>query len=127
MTAEDQKRLTEDPDGLLSYEYIANHIEEATDEDIAAAARNIMRADLYGQFTASAARYLHAIDPAKYAALIAALTAATIDKDRERRYLGDLAVSLYGADYAAHAAELSATDDNFRRIYKRLFPNPESL
>lgn len=28
----------------------------------------------------------------------------------------------YGADYAARADELSAADDNFRRIYKRLFP-----
>ena len=28
----------------------------------------------------------------------------------------------YGADYADRADELSAVDNNFRRIYKRLFP-----
>jgi hypothetical protein len=28
----------------------------------------------------------------------------------------------YGADYAGRAAELSAADNNFRRIYKRLYP-----
>ena len=28
----------------------------------------------------------------------------------------------YGADYAEKAAELSASDNNFRRIYKRLNP-----
>ena len=29
---------------------------------------------------------------------------------------------MYGPDYAERSEELSATDDNFRRIYKRLFP-----
>ena len=53
--------------------------------------------------------------------------AATIDKDREHRYLADILTGIYGPDYASHAAALSASDDNFRRIYKRLFPNPDSL
>jgi hypothetical protein len=30
--------------------------------------------------------------------------------------------SLYGEDYAERAAELSAVDNNFRRMYKRLYP-----
>ena len=28
----------------------------------------------------------------------------------------------YGPDFASRAGELSATDNNFRRIYKRLYP-----
>jgi hypothetical protein len=71
---------------------------------------------------ASAARYLNAIDAERYAEPVRTLVAATIDRDREHRYIGDLMQSLYGEDYAEHAAELSATDNNFRRMYKRLYP-----
>ncbi len=126
MTNDDIKHLHNDPDGLQTYEFIANNI-ESIDDVLDALVENIIRVDLSGQFTASAARYLHAIDPDKYATAISTLVAATIDKDREHRYLADVLQGIYGADYAEHAAELSASDDNFRRIYKRLFPNPESL
>ena len=47
---------------------------------------------------------------------------AAIAKDRDHVYLAYLASSLWGADYKERAAELSASDDNFRRIYKRLYP-----
>lgn len=126
MTNDDIKHLHNDPDGLQTYEFIANNI-ESIDDVLDALVENIIRVDLSGQFTASAARYLHAINPDKYATAISTLVAATIDKDREHRYLADVLQGIYGADYAEHAAELSASDDNFRRIYKRLFPNPESL
>lgn len=36
MTQEDTKRLQNDPDGLLTYEYLANNI-ETCDEDLDAA------------------------------------------------------------------------------------------
>lgn len=72
---------------------------------------------------ASAARYLNAIDSEGYSPAIRRLVAATIDKDREHRYLPDLLQGLYGTDYKEHATELCASDDNFRRIYKRLFPS----
>ena len=49
--------------------------------------------------------------------------AAAIEKDRERAYIGQLLAELWGEDYAEHADEISARDDNFRRIYKRLFPS----
>lgn len=127
MTSDDEKRLKSDPDGLLTYEYLANNIETCGAADLDAVVENLKRVDLNGQFTASAARYLNAIDPEAYAPAINALAAATIDKDREHRYLGNLVSSLYGEDYKERAAELSARDDNFRRIYKRLYPNPESL
>ena len=126
MTTEDEKRLHNDPDGLLTYEYIANHI-ESIDTDIEALIANLVRVDISGQFTASAARYLHAIDAEHYADAVSKLIAATITKDREHRYLQDILTGVYGADYAERAAELQAKDDNFRRIYKRLFPNPDSL
>ena len=120
MTDDDKKALAKDPDGLLTYEYIANHIGSCID-DMEYLVDNMVAVDLTGQFTASAARYLSAIDPPAYAAHVNRLIAATIEKDRERRYLGDLLQGIWGPDYASRAAELSAADNNFRRIYKRLF------
>ncbi len=118
----DKLNLKQDPDGLLTYEYIANHIEALDAEDFDWLCDNMETVDLSGQFLASAARYLHAIDGEAYAATIRRLVAAAIDKDREHRYLPGILNSIYGADYAQRAAELSAADNNFRRIYKRLYP-----
>lgn len=114
------KLLEQDPDGLLTYEYIANHI-DTIDPLIDALADHIVKVDPCGQFVVSAARYLHAIDASKYAPQISRLVAAAIDKDRERRYIADL-LTMWGPDYADHVDELTATDNNFRRIYKRLYP-----
>ena len=122
MTDEDKKKLRQDADGLLTYEYLANHIGECGPEEIDALIENMARVDLTGQFLASAARYLHAIDAEGYAPAIRSLVSQAIDKDREHRYLPDLLQGLYGEDYETRANELCATDDNFRRIYKRLFP-----
>lgn len=115
------KELAKDPDGLLTYEYIANNIGDISD-DIDFLVDNMTRVDATGQFVVSAARYLNAIDPEGFGAAINRLVAAAITKDRERRYLPELMESLYGSDYKERASELSASDDNFRRIYKRLFP-----
>lgn len=121
MDQELKKNLANDPDGLLTYEYIANHIGGCDDimDDLV---DNMILVDTTGQFLVSAARYLYAIDPEKYSAHINKLIATAIEKDRERRYIGDLLQSIWGADYADHVDELSGTDDNFRRIYKRMFP-----
>lgn len=121
MTEDEKKRLALDADGLLTYEYIANHI-GTCELDIEWLVDNMIRVDNNGQFTGSAARYLSAIDPQQFRPQIAALVAATIDKDREHRYLPALLLGIWGDDCEAHAAELSAADDNFRRIYKRLHP-----
>lgn len=122
MTDDEKKRLSLDADGLATYEYIANHI--GTPElEIEWLADNMARVDSNGQFTGSAARYLHAIDPTAFAPQISALIAATIDKDREHRYLPALLQGIYGDDCESRAAELSAVDNNFRRIYKRLHPS----
>ena len=121
MTDENKKRLATDADGLLTYEFIANNI--GTPElEIDWLADNMIRADQTGQFTGSAARYLHAINPEEYADAISKLISATIDKDREHRYLAALLEGIYGKDCEERAAELSSEDDNFRRIYKRLHP-----
>lgn len=120
-----KKELAADPDGLLTYEYIANHI-GLCDDIMSELIENMIKVDKNGQFVASAARYLHAIDAEKYAEMIAVLVSAAIEKDRERNYLANLVESLYGADYVSRAAELTETDDNFRRILKRLRPS-ESL
>lgn len=121
MTDDDKKRLAADTDGLLTYEYIANHI-GTEGLDIDWLIDNIIRVDANGQFSGSAARYLHAIDAGHFSPQINRLIAATIDKDREHRYLAALMQGIWGDDYQSRATELSATDDNFRRIYKRLFP-----
>jgi hypothetical protein len=116
-----KKKLSADADGLLTYEYIANHI-DTVEPDLDWLVDNMVKVDLTGQFVISAARYLFAIDATSFAPHIDKLIKAGIEKDREHRYLGDMLMHMYGADYADHAAELSAKDDNFRRIYKRLFP-----
>lgn len=122
MTADDLKKLRQDTDGLLTYEYLANHIGECEPSDIDALIENMAHVDLSGQFLASAARYLNAIDASGYAPAIKTLVSQAIDKDREHRYLPDLLQGLYGDDYSSRAQELCSCDDNFRRIYKRLFP-----
>lgn len=116
-----KKQLSKDPDGLLTYEYIANHIADCGDimEELV---DNMITVDSTGQFSVSAARYLNAIDAVAYAGDISRLVGAAIEKDREHRYIGDLLPALWGADYMAHVEELNAASDNFRRIYKRIHP-----
>jgi len=116
-----KKELSKDPDGLLTYEYIANNI-DTCHEIIDELVDNMIMVDRNGQFLVSAARYLNAIDCDFYASSISRLIAAAIEKDREHRYIGDLLQGIWGSDYASRVDELNSTDDNFRRIYKRLYP-----
>ncbi len=122
MTEDDKKKLRQDKDGLLTYEYLANHIGECGPEEIDALIENMSHVDHTGQLMASAARYLNAIDAVGYAPAIKSLVSLVIDKDREHKYLLDLLQGLYGENFECRAIELCASDDNFRRIYKRLFP-----
>jgi hypothetical protein len=117
------KRLEKDESGLLTYEYIANNINNADiDKEIDVLVDNIIKVDKTGQFVVSTARYLNAIDKDAFALQIDRLIKAAITVDRERAYLGVLAASIWGDDYKERAASLTASDDNFRRIYKRLYP-----
>lgn len=123
MIEENAKKILEkDSEGLLTYEYIANNIDSCF-EDMDWLVANMIKVDLTGQFVASAARYLYAIDSQKYATCISQLIAAVIEKDREHRYLPGLIQGIWGDDYASRADELNKSDDNFRRIYKRLYPS----
>lgn len=115
------KELEKDPDGLVTYEFMANNI-GAIDDDMDWLVDNLTKVDGNGQFLVSAARYLNAVDRERFAGAIDRLVAAAIDKDRERAYIGQLLQSLYGDDYMERAGELRLTDNNFRRIYKRLYP-----
>lgn len=126
MTEDVKKTLAADIDGLRCYEYLANNIETCAD-DLNEIIDMLVDADIKGQFSASAARYLNAIDPERYAPQIDRLVNAAIELDREHAYLAGLMQGLYGEDYLEHADRLSAEDDNFRRIYKRLYPSATSL
>lgn len=120
MSEEILKKLRKDEDGLATYEYIANNIGNC-DDIMPKLVENIIQVDRNGQFVVSTARYLHAIDKDKYADSIDTLVKAAIERDREHKYITDLLGSIWGADYAERVDELNK-DDNFRRIYKRVFP-----
>ena len=123
MDDELKKRLENDENGLITYEYIANNINNADfSQEVDGLVDNIINVDKTGQFVVSTARYLNAIDREAFAPQIDRLIKAAIVADRERVYLGVLAASIWGDDYKERASSLIASDDNFRRIYKRLYP-----
>lgn len=115
------KKLKKDEDGLATYEYIANNI-GSCDCDMPELVDNIIKVDRNGQFIVSTARYLAAIDKEKYSDSISKLLDASIEKDRDRKYMPSLLASIWGEDCVEKAEELSASDNNFRRIYKRVYP-----
>ena len=115
------KKLSKDPNGLMTYEYIANNI-QTIDDIMPELVDNMILIDKTGQFIVNTARYLNAIDSNRFADSIDRLVKAAIARDREHVYLADLAVSLWGPDFREKAAQLCETDDNFRRIFKRLYP-----
>lgn len=114
-------KLNNDSDGMLNYEYIANNIDSCFDI-LPQLVDNIIRIDVSGQFAASAARFLAAVNKDKFNPYISKLVEATISKDRERKYIPSLLPAIWGNDYSEHVNELREKDDNFRRIYKRLYP-----
>lgn len=113
-----------DTDGMATYEYIVNNVGTCL-EDMPALVANLKRADISGQFLASTARFLAAVDRPAFEGWIGPLVDATIDKDREHRYIGSLLEAIWGHDYKERADELRVSDDCFRRVYKRVYP--ESL
>lgn len=117
-----KKKLEMDSNGLSTYEYIANNINDM-DEVLDECVENIINVDRTGQFVVSTARYLNAIDSEKYHDAIDVLIKAAITKDRDHVYLASLASSIWGNDYVSRADQLKEQDDNFRRIYKRLYPS----
>lgn len=118
---EETKLLLKDPNGMMTYEYIVNHVDSCA-EKLPSLIDNLKRVDSTGQFLASSARFLCAVDREHFAPFIPALIEGAIDKDRERRYIGSLLEAIWGADYQENAEELKAKDDCFRRVYKRIYP-----
>lgn len=108
--------------GMALYEQLVDCCESDTDRlpDLIFKLRDT---DVSGQFLASSARYLCALDRSRFEPWIVSLIEAAIDKDRERRYIGSLLQAIWGEDYAERAESLSEQDNNFRRIYKRVCNN----
>lgn len=119
--SENIKNLNGDQDGMETYDYIVNNVETCIDS-MPELVDNLRRADISGQFLASTARFLCAVDREKFSEWIQPLVEGAIEKDRERRYIGALLQAIWGADYEERAEELKASDDTFRRIYKRVYP-----
>ena len=122
MTKEEIEAVDKDKEGLQTYEFLVNHLYELNDAQLSEVIDHLESADRSGQYLASGARYMHAIDSERFKEYVRRLVALTIERDRERNYLSDLIQALYGANYYDRVEEL-ASDDNFRRMYKRLFPD----
>ena len=115
------KKLEKDTTGMDTYEYIVNHTDTCFDE-LPRLIENLKRADLTGQFLASTARFLHAVDAEKFDPFLEQIIGAAIERDKERKYIGILLEALWGPDYEEKAGQLQKDNDSFRRIYKRLYP-----
>lgn len=119
--SETLKSLSGDTDGMATYDYIVNNVDTCL-ESMPQLVENLRRADISGQFLASTARFLCAVDREKFSGWITPLIEGAIEKDRERRYIGSLLQAIWGNDYMERADVLREEDDNFRRIYKRIYP-----
>lgn len=108
--------------GMEIYEYIVNNVTECHDR-LDNIIMELKKADKSGQFLASTARFLVAIDKEAFAEFLPQLIEAAIERDHERRYIGQLPEAIWGPDYKERAEELSASDDVFRRLYKRVCPS----
>lgn len=118
----DIKELGKDPDGMATYDYLVNHIPHCINE-MDFLVDNLLKVDNTGQFLASSARFLSSVDRQTFDPWIGRLIEGAIDKDRERRYIWSLLEAVWGPDYRERAAELKKSDNNFRRVYKRVYPN----
>lgn len=117
-----QKKVAEEGRGMEIYEYIVNNVGECRDR-LGNLIMELRQADPTGQFLASTARFLTAVDRDAFAEFLPPLIESAIEKDRERRYIGQLLEAIWGKDYREHTDELVAGDDLFRRLYKRVYPS----
>lgn len=113
-------------EGMAIYEYIVDNADSCI-EEMPELIEKLKAVDVSGQFLASTARYLSAIDREKFEPWLAPLIEGAIAKDRERRYIGSLLQSIWGEDYMERAEELRLSDNNFRRIFKRIHPEGEPM
>lgn len=112
--------------GMELYEYIVDNVDalpESPDEIVA----KLRAVDNSGQFFASTARFLAAVDRERYEKWLTPLIEGAIERDRERRYIGSLLEAIWGADYEDRLEHLRQTDNNFRRIYRRIHPEDDAM
>lgn len=119
--SETNQNSADDSQGMALYEYIVNNVDTCA-EEMDSLICDLKKADSSGQFLASTARFLAAVDREKFEDVLPQLIEAAIEKDRERRYIGQLLEAIWGKDYAERVETLRAEDDVFRRLYKRVFP-----
>lgn len=122
----DIKSLIHDPDGMATYDYLVNNVADCI-ADMDFITDNLLRADQGGQFLASSARFLCSIDRETFYPWIGRLIEGAIEKDRERRYIWSLLEAVWGSEYKQRAEQLKKEDDNFRRIYKRIYAEQEGI
>lgn len=122
----DLKSLDKDTDGMATYDYLANHVGDCL-ADMDYITECLLRADATGQYLASSARFLFTVDSEVFNPWIGRLIEGAIDKDRERRYIGSLLEAIWGHDYLERVEELRKSDHNFRRIYKRIYPEKSGI
>lgn len=122
---EDNKETLESK-GMELYEYIVDHT-ETLGEDLDGLIQQLKSVDTCGQFLASTARYLSAVDRERFEPWLAPLIEGAIEKDRERRYIGSLLQAIWGDDYMDHVDELKEKDNNFRRIYRRIYTEGDAM
>lgn len=113
-------------EGMSIYEYIVDNV-ETCEPEMGELICKLRMADTSGQFLASTARYLSAIDREKFDKWLTPLIEGAIERDRDRRYIGSLLEGIWGADYKERVEELRANDDNFRRIYKRIYSEKDAM
>lgn len=108
-------------EGMSVYQYIVDNPDSCL-EEMPRLLERLHDVDMSGQFFASTARYLAAVDRERFEPWLTPLIEGAIEKDREHRYIGSLLVSIWGEDYEERLDTLRDSDDNFRRIYKRMHP-----
>lgn len=112
--------------GMDAYDFIVNNVSEIGPY-LCTLIDTLDTLDSNGQFLASSARFLSSVDRSSFEEPICRLVELAIKKDRERKYIGSLLKSIWGEDYALRTEELKASDDNFRRIYKRIYSEQDKL
>lgn len=117
---------TMDQRGMKLYEYIVDHA-ETLGEELDGLIHRLRGVDTTGQFLASTARFLAAIDRTRFEQWLAPLIEGAIDKDRERKYIGSLLQAIWGDDYEDRCDALCKEDNNFRRIYKRIHSSEDPM
>lgn len=112
--------LDKEKTGIEIYDYLVNNLPDCI-EEMDTIVDTLLEKDSTGKYLASSARFLAGVDMKKYERWICRLTEGAIDRDKERRYIWSLLQAIWGPDYQERISELEATDNNFRRIYKRVF------